>query len=182
MRARSIFLAGRDLGFLQRLHAGDFKLLHGPTAFQSGNVDRLLAHDVGALHLLGRDDIGFFHPPIGVGALGKDAGDFDRAVLIGDLHDFAAFDVEDVARLRRVDALAFQRQLGRDARGLDRLTALDLGFFDHLLAGDVARFGLLLGGDTFGGDPHILGDAGLLDSLACRDLGGVDCAIAGDLQ
>ncbi len=143
---------------------------------------RLFAHDVGALHMLGRDDIGFLHPAIGVGALGEFGRDLDRAVLIGNLHDFAAFGVEDVARLRRGDALAFQRQLGRDTRGLDRLAALDLGVLDRLLAGDVARLGLLLGGDTLGGDAHFLRDAGGFDRFACRDLGGIDRAIAGDLQ
>ena len=100
MRARSTSSRAAISDFLQRLHAGDLELLHGPPAFEPGKLDGLLAHDVGALDVLGGDDIGFLHPTIGVCALGELGRDFDRTVLIGDLDDLAPFGVEYLARLR----------------------------------------------------------------------------------
>ena len=176
------FLAGGDLGFLQRLQARHFELLDRAAAFEPGNFQRLLSGHVGPLHLLIGDDIGFLHATVGFGALDELGRDFDRAVLIGDLHHLAALGIEHVAGLRRRDALAFQRQFGSDARGLDRLAALELGVLDRFLAGDVARLGFLLGCDTLGCEPLVLHNAGLLDGFARGDLGGIDRAVAGDLQ
>ena len=106
-------LAGGDLGFLQRLGAGDLELLDRAPAFEPSDVEHLFAHNVGALDLLGRDNVGLLHPAVGVGALGELAGDFDRAILLGDLQHLAALDVEHVARLRRLDPFALERQLDR---------------------------------------------------------------------
>ena len=176
------FFAGGDLGFLQRLGAGNLELLHRAPAFEPGNVERLFAHDIGALHVLGGDDIGFLDPAIGVGAFGELGRDFDRAVLLGDLDDLAALDIENLARLRRLDALALERKLGRDARRLDGLAPLDLGVFDRLFAGDIARLGFLFGGDALGGEPLLLRDAAGFDRFARRNFGSIDRAIAGDLE
>ena len=115
--------------------------------------------------VLRRDDVGFLDPAVGVGALGKLGRDFDRAILLGDLHDLPALDLEDVARLRGFDPLALERELGRDPRGLDGLAAPDLGVFDGLLAGDIARLGLLLGGDALRRKPLFLRDAGFFNRL-----------------
>ena len=175
-------LAGGDLRFLQRLAARDLELLDRPLPFEPGEVEDLLAHDVGASDLLRGDDIGFLHPTIGVGALGELGRDLDRALLLGDFQDFPALDVEDIARLRRLDSLLLQSKLDRDARGLDGLAPPDLGVLDRLLARDVARSRLLLGGDALGGEPLLLRDAVYFDRFARRDLGRVDGAIAGDLQ
>ena len=60
---------------------------------------RLFAHHVGAADVLGRDDIGFLDPPIGVRALGELGRNDDRTVLLGDLDHLAAFGIEHVARL-----------------------------------------------------------------------------------
>ena len=110
------------------------------------------------------------------------AGDFDRAILLGDLQHLAALDVENVAGLRRFDSFALERKLDRDPRHLDRLAPPDLGVLDRLFARDVARSGVLFGGDALGGEPLLLRDAAGLNRFARGDFGGVDRAIAGDLE
>ena len=104
------FLAGGDLGFLQGLTAGDLELLDGAPALEPGRFERLLAHHVGTADLLGGDDIGLLHAPIGVCALGELGGDLDRAILLGDFDDLAPLDVENVARLRRLRSARAQAQ------------------------------------------------------------------------
>ena len=79
-------------------------------------------------------------------------------------------------------SLALKRKLGRDPRGLDGLAAPDLGVFDDLLASDIARFGLLFGGDALRRQPLLLGYSSGVNGFARGDFGGVDHAIAGDLQ
>ena len=94
-------------------------MLHRPTAFEPGEIERLLAHHVGAAHLLRRDDIGFLDPAISVRAFRELGSDLDRTILFGDLDDLSALDVQHVARLRRFDAFTLEHKLGRDARRLD---------------------------------------------------------------
>src|ERR1700728_4084934 len=175
-------LARGYLGLLQRLSAGDLELLQGAPAFEPGEFERLLAQNVGAPYMLRGDDIGFLHATIGVRSLRELGGDFDRTILLGDLDDLPAFDIEDVAGPRRDDPLALQGKLDRDARGLDGLAPPDLGVLDGLLARYVARFRLLLGGDALRGEAFLLGDAVHLDRFARHDLGRIHGAVAGDLQ
>src|SRR5208283_1069535 len=89
------FLAGRDFGFLERLRAGDLELLHRAAAFQPREVDSLLAHDIGARHLLRRDDVGFLDPAVSIGPFGELGREFNRAILLGNLYDLPALDLED---------------------------------------------------------------------------------------
>ncbi len=59
---------------------------------------------------------------------------------------------------------------------------LNLRVFDRLFAGDIARLGLLFGGNPLGGEPLFLADTGCFGCLPRRDFGGIDCAVAGDLE
>ncbi len=146
------FLARGDLGLLQRLAAGDLELLDRSAALQPGKLDRLFAHHIGTADLLRGDDVGFLDLAIGISALDELGCNLDRTFLLGDLDDLAAFDVENVAGLRRFDPFALERKLGGDPRRLDCLAPPDFGVLDRLFAGDVARSGCLLGRDALGSD------------------------------
>ena len=101
------FLAGGDLGFLQRLRAGDLELLDRAPALEPGDVERLLAHHVGAARPAGAATMSAsFTRAVGVGALDQLGGDLDRAILLGDLHDLARSTSSTSRVFDECDALA----------------------------------------------------------------------------
>ncbi len=178
--ALDLFLGG-DLGFAEGLHAGDLELLGGALALQAGGVHRLLALDVDLDAAL-RGDLGAAHLGLVLGAGALLLGEFDDALLVRGLHVAALLDVEDVAGLRRGDAVLLDPEFGGDALALALVALFQLARLGRLLALDLGGAGLLLGGDAGGVERLLLGDAGLLHRLVGGDLRLIEGLDPGDLE
>ncbi len=110
--AGALDLLGRgDLGFAQRLDAGDFELLGRAAALEPRRIERPFAVDVGGLDIARCRDLGLPHARIGLDALGAPRRNFDDARLLGLLDGALARDVDDLALLLRADAALFEQRV-----------------------------------------------------------------------
>ena len=111
------------------------------------------------LDLLGGDDIGLLHAPIGVGALGELGGDLDRAVLLGDL--------ETLRRSTSSTSRVFDDSIrSRSSASSVAIRAVSIASRRLISASSIASsramsraLRVLVGGDALGGKPLFLRDA-----------------------
>ena len=173
---------GGDFRFAQRLDPADLELLQRPLALEPRGIHHLFAGDVRLVDIALCGDVGLFDLGVRLDPLHLLGGELDDALLVGLFDRLLAPDIDDLARLRRCDAVFLQRQLHGDALAFDLVALLDVGCFDGLVPGDLQVPGVLLGGDALRVQRLLLGDARSLDRLVGGNLRGVQSLVAGDLQ